>query len=475
VTHRVARVALLGWLVLAAAPALAQEAPDGTPPLEAAPQEAAPPAPPAPTSLDALLERVKKGWNVESAQDGERERRFRAAREQQEDLLNQSRATLAREEQRSDALESQFQAGEIEIAQLEKQLQDRLGALGELFGVVRQVAGDTTGEIAASLTSAQLPDRVGFLEKLGQSKGLPAIEQLERLWFTLHQEMTELGKVSRFPAIVVNSDGVEEQRQVIRVGAFNLLGDGVYLAWESDVGKITELSRQPPSRFLSTVEPFEEAKGAFATLGLDPSRGALLLALLELPSFRERVDQGGAVGYTCIALGVIGFLIAVWRMVVVSVTGRRVEAQRASEQIALDNPLGRVLSVYENNRDIDTETLELRLDEAVMKESAELSKYLWLVKTVSVVAPLLGLLGTVTGMIRTFQAIVLFGSGDPKIMADGIAEALVTTVEGLLVAIPLTLLYALASSSVGRVTDILDQQTTGLVALRSERKHAAAG
>jgi biopolymer transport protein ExbB len=471
-TRKLACAVSLCWFAAVASPSLAQEAPTEAP--TEAPEESSAQEPrPEPPSLDALLERVQKGWNVESAEDGERERRFRAAKEKQEELLARERARLEREEKRSDELESIFQAHEIELAQLEGQLHERLGAMGELFGIVRQVSGDATGEFAASLTSAQLEDRVAFLEKLGQSKGLPEIEQLERLWFLLHQEMTELGKVTRFPATVVTSDGKEEEREVIRVGGFNVVSDGIYLAWEPEVGKLTELSRQPPSRFVSTVGPFEEAEGSFASLAVDPSRGALLVALLELPSLRERIDQGGAVGYTCIALGVIGFLIAVWRMTVVSLTGRRVDAQRTSESVDLGNPLGRILSVYESNRELDTETLELRLDEAVMKESGDLQKYLWLVKTVSVVAPLLGLLGTVTGMIRTFQAIVLFGSGDPKIMADGIAEALVTTVLGLLVAIPLTLLFALASSSAGRVTDILDQQSTGLIALRSERLNAA--
>jgi biopolymer transport protein ExbB len=465
-------IALLGWLVAASAPAGAQDAPAEAP--TAAPLEApAETPPPEPKTLDALLERVNQGWNVESAEDGERERAFRAARDQQQEMLGQARATLSREEQRSEELESVFQQQEIDLAQLEQQLSDRLGAMGELFGVVRQVAGDSMGEISASLTSAPLPDRVAFLEKLGQSKGLPEIEQLERFWYTLHQEMTELGKVVRFPATVVSRNGDEVQTEVIRVGGFNVIADGKYLAWEPMAGKLTELPSQPPSRYLSTVEDFEESEDEVATLAVDPSRGALLVALLELPDLSERIDQGGAIGYVCITLGVIGFLIAVWRLIAVSVTGRHVQAQRSSDHADAGNPLGRVLAVYERNRDFDTETLELRLDEAVMKESGELQKYLWLVKTVSVVAPLLGILGTVTGMIRTFQAIVLFGSGDPKVMADGIAEALVTTVLGLLVAIPLTLLYAMASNNAGRITDVLDQQSAGLIALRAERQNAA--
>jgi biopolymer transport protein ExbB len=285
--------------------------------------------------------------------------------------------------------------------------------------------------------------------------------------------MTHQGEVVRYRAPVLTPEGQEVERDVVRAGPFSAVAGGRYLLWEPSMQKLRELTRQPPSRYLSTVDSFEQAESGITRLAVDPSRGALLSALLDLPDFRERLDQGGAVGYTCVALGIIGFLVGVWRWVVVAVTGRRVAAQRKSERADQGNPLGRVLAVYENNREVDTETLELRLDEAVMRESGQLQKYLWLVKTVSVVAPLLGLLGTVTGMIQTFQAIVLFGSGDPKVMADGIAEALVTTVEGLVVAIPLTLLYAMASSSVGRIIDVLDEQSAGLIALRSEHLHAA--
>ncbi|TFG94354.1 MAG: MotA/TolQ/ExbB proton channel family protein, partial [Myxococcales bacterium] len=355
-----ASVALSLWLAAAPLQALAQDAPAEAP---TEPQVDAPQ--PVPKTLDALLERVNKGWNGESAEDGERERSFRAAREKQQELLSRARATLAQQEQRSEELESQFQQQEIELAQLEQQLTDRLGSMGELFGVVRQVAGDATGEISSSLTSAQIPDRVAFLEKLGQSKGLPAIEQLERFWYTLHQEMTELGKVVRFPATVVTRDGTEMQTEVIRVGAVNVIADGRYLTWEPTVGKLTDLPRQPASRYVSTIEPFEESEDPFALLAVDPSRGALLVALLELPSLVERIDQGGVIGYICLSLGGIGFLIAVWRLFVISVMGRRVDAQRASERVEPNNPLGRVLSVYEGNLEIDTETLELRLDEAV--------------------------------------------------------------------------------------------------------------
>jgi len=211
-----------------------------------------------------------------------------------------------------------------------------------------------------------------------------------------------------------------------------------------------------------------------AVLAVDPSRGSLLSALTDTPNFTERIQQGGYVGYTIIVLGIVALLLGLARWLAVTITSRKVAAQQKRTRVDKGNPLGRVISVFEENRQVDTETLELKLDEAVLRESSKIQRFMWLVKTVSVVAPLLGLLGTVTGMIKTFQAITLFGAGDPRMMAGGISEALVTTMLGLMTAIPLVLLYDTLSSSARRVIDVLDEQSAGLIAVRSERDRAGA-
>jgi biopolymer transport protein ExbB len=324
--------------------------------------------------------------------------------------------------------------------------------------------------LEGSLVSAQIPGREEFLEELGKNKSLPSIESLEKLWFVLHQEMTELGKVIRFSATVINIDGEQNQRDVIRVGAFNAISEGVYLIYEER--KLQELPKQPAGSYLDTVGPFESATGNMAMFALDPSRGSILKVLIQTPGFIERIKFGGTVGYTIIVLGLLAGFLAIVRWVVVSLTGRRVAAQKKSDQVSDSNPLGRILGIYESNREADVETLELKLDEAILRESASLDKLLWAVKVVSVVAPLMGLLGTVTGMIRTFQAITLFGTGDPKMMASGISEALVTTMLGLYVAIPLVLLHALVSNTSKGVVEVLEEQAAGLIARRAEQRDA---
>ncbi len=431
-----------------------------------------PPPPPEPKSLEELLGLVRAGFRLERAENQQREQEFRQAREQQATLLQNAAAQLASEEALSERLEKAYNRNEVELAESEVNLAARLGELGELFGVVRQVANDLSGHTWESLTSSQLTGRRELLDRLGRSKELPSTQDLEQLWYELQREMTEQGKIVRYPANVLTVDGDIEERDVIRAGVFSAMSNGEYLGWESKEQKLRELTRQPPSKYVSTVGPFESTVSGFAPLAVDPSQGALLNALLATPDATERVQQGGYVGYVIIILGVFAVVLGVWRWIDISITERKVAAQRKSDQPDSGNPLGRVLGVYEANRSIDPETLELKLDEVVLRESARLERFIWLVKVVSVVAPLLGLLGTVTGMIQTFQMITLFGAGDPKMMAGGISEALVTTMLGLITAIPLVLLHATLANSTRRITDVLDEQSAGLIALRSEEAGA---
>ncbi len=443
----------------AAAPVSAEELAD-LPPL---------PPPPQPKSMKELLDLVRQGFEQERLTNQQREQEFLRAKESQAQLLAEVEAGLAQEEALSQRLEAIYNANELTLATEEERLYQRVGELGELFGVVRQVATDLDGQVWDSLISSQLGTRRKLLDRLGRSTEVPATQDLEKLWFEMQREMVEQGEVVGYRAVVLGTDGKPVERDVIRAGPFSAISNGRYLLWESAEQRLRELTRQPPTKYLSTVSNFAEADGEFAPFAVDPSRGSLLNALTDTPSGTERIQQGGAVGYVIIVLGVIALVIGLIRWVTISLVGRRVAAQRTRNEPDSGNPLGRVLQVFDNYREADPETLELKLDEAVMRESAALERFLWLVKTVSVVAPLLGLLGTVTGMIQTFQAITLFGAGDPKMMAGGISEALVTTMLGLTTAIPLVLLYALLMSSLRRITDVLNEQTVGLVALRSEQ------
>ena len=285
----------------------------------------------------------------------------------------------------------------------------------------------------------------------------------------LQQEVVESGRVSRFTHMVTKADGTQEEVEVMRIGAFNLVSADGYLEYNDD-GTISELLRQPDSKFLGTAGDLIDAEaGEAVPFGIDVTRGGILATLVDTPTLTEKMHQGGYVGYAIITLGIIGVLIALLRLAALSNASRKVNAQLKRETASTDNPLGRVLAAYESNKTADTETIELKLSEAALKEMPALTKGLLFIKVVSAVAPLMGLLGTVTGMIKTFQVITLYGAGDPKMMAGGISQALVTTVLGLLVAIPMVLLHTIVSGQSRKIVNILQSQSAGLVAQHSER------
>ena len=424
-------------------------------------------------SLDELLQSVKTGRVTDAAENKARLDQFRANRSQQTKLLNAEKAEQKRQEQASARMEKQFEVNDVKIIDLERAFQERLGGLKELFGVLQQASGDARGNFEASVTNVQFSDRTDFLlefaKKMGQSNRLASLEEIERLWFELQREMTETGKVSTFTTNVVNTSGVEQQQEVTRIGAFNVVSQGKYLEYIPETGRLVELQRQPASRYTGRIDDLINGTSGQFPIGLDPTRGQLLGLLVQSPSLTERIAQGKTVGYVIIALGIVGVLIAIWRVLALSAIGGKVRRQiKNIKQPNENNPLGRVLKTAQDSASADIETIELKLGEAILRETPKFNSMLPLLKIISVVAPLLGLLGTVTGMIVTFQAITLYGAGDPKLMAGGISTALVTTVLGLCVAIPTVFLHTLVSSRARRLTQILQEEAAGMLAELAE-------
>jgi biopolymer transport protein ExbB len=424
---------------------------------------------PTAVSLDRLMELVRSGTATERTEERKRVTDFQKEKNLQTKRLGDARAEQDRLQSRSKRLEDQFDANERQITQLETQLKERQGNLNELFGVVKQSSEDLRGFIGESLVSIQIPGREAFLNDLAQKRDLelPTIGELRQFWSMYLEEIVESGKVVRFNAEVNAASGGAEEREVVRVGAFNLISDGQYLNFSG--GEISEFGAQPASRYVDSTSDLVNATSGFVAFGIDPSRGQILSTLIRVPDLWERFNYGGYIGYAIAILGILGFLLWVFRYSVLFGVGNKVNAQMKDSVANTNNPLGRIMSVYENNRDTDVETLELKLDEAILKDSPAIEKGLPIIKVISVVAPLMGLLGTVTGMIQTFQAITLYGAGDPQIMAGGISQALVTTVLGLLVAIPLTLLYTLVSSRAKSIIHVLEEQAAGIIALHAEK------
>jgi biopolymer transport protein ExbB len=428
------------------------------------------------SELEQLLQEVREAASEERQVDQQRLQEFIQERNRQRELLEQARAELRAEEQRSDQLRNEYDENELELVELETTLDERMGNLGELFGVVRQVAGDMRGTLQESMVSAQYPGRSEFFANLAEAKELPTVGELRKMWFEMVREIVESGQVVEFESDVINADGVlEENREVARVGVFNVVSDGKFLQWDGDQGLLIELPRQPAGRFQDMARNLQQAgPGEVVDMAVDGSRGAILAQVVRSPTLGERIRQGAEVGYVIIALGIFGLLFSLWRGIVLTIKGNAIKRQLKRDEADEGNALGRVLKVYQDDPDQDVETLELKLDEAILRETAPLESGLPLIKVLYVVAPLIGLLGTVVGMIVTFQQITLFGTGDPRMMASGISMALITTVLGLTVAIPLTILHSLLQSRSRSLIQILEEQAAGIIARLAERRHGSA-
>lgn len=424
--------------------------------------------------LDQLLEQVKKDRISEGKINKQREAEFKSARADKQALLNKAKRELKAEKERGERLSRQFSQNETTLGEKAVELDNAKADLGEIFGVVRRQANETIGTITGSIISAQYPGREKLLGSLAEAKELPTIAELEELWIALQTEMTESGKVSKFDVEVVALNGDTTTKTVTRVGNFNLMTDDSYLIYNIETLQVQPLGRPAEPHYLASVSDFTStSSGQYTALYVDPSKGNLLRLNTLKATLEDRYHAGGLVGYIITGVLFVGFLIAFVRLFSLFSMRAKMNSQlKNTENPNVKNPLGRILKVYHDNKDADVENLELKLDEAILRELPGIDSGITLIKIFAAIAPLLGLLGTVVGMINTFQQITLFGTGDPKIMAGSISMALVTTALGLIAALPLILVHAIVAGQAKSVSNILDQQSAGIIAAHSEKESA---
>jgi len=455
-------------------------------------QQAAPPAAPqaqqqpqSQIQLGELRNAVTRLRDQERALAREREQRFRAELQRQERLAQEATARRNAAEARSNALDRAWNENEKTLAETQALLTESQGNLGELFGVTRQVAGDAATVLQGSVLSSQYgvpaegEERAEFLRRLAAARALPSIVELERLWYEIVREMTDGSKVMKFRAAVSPIDDettpeVEEsktpvEKEVVRVGPFTVSSNGEYLGYLASQKSLTELRGALVGEFETLARNLQSAApgSGYQRAVVDPARGDLLGMYLERPDWIRRIEDGEIVGYVIIAVGTLGVLLAVFQGIYLILTRLAVSAQlRTLNDPRPSNPLGRVLLAFrgDGKRIESPELAELRISEAVLREVPRLERFQSFLRLAVAAGPLLGLIGTVIGMIITFRAIVASGTSDPRLMADGIGQAMIATVLGLGIAIPLLFINAgLATLSRG-VTQTLDEQSQALLA-----------
>ena len=429
------------------------------------------------SSLAGLLDLVENDRVSESEEYQARVTEFEQNAARQQEILDTTNNRIVEQEDLQVQLSDQFEANEIIIADKREVLRDRRGDLNELFGTLQGVAGDFLSNFQNSLISAQYSGRTEALDEIIQRAGSTIeqlnVDEMERFWFFMHQELTESGRVVSYTGDVTLPNGDTASRSITRIGAFNAVSDGEYLSYSGDIGHLQVLPRQPDAGIMASASALQGASSGFTKVGIDPTGGVggqVLANLVNFPTVEEQVrNNSGVIGFIIIGVGIVGILLGFLRLLLLSLTSIKVRGQLKKDKPAKNNPLGRVLMVAENNPTADTETLELKLGEAILQETPALESMLTLIKMIATIAPLGGLLGTVTGMIQVFQQITVYGAGDPTIMAGGISQALMTTVLGIVVAIPTIFMHTVVKSRSDNIIHILEEQATGMIAEKAER------
>lgn len=437
--------------------------------LNAQDADPAPVVEPVITDLDLLVESVKTTASIRAKEDRARLNKFLSDKNKQQSLLDNMKYKLTLEERRSERLTKEYEDNDAQLSDLEEQLTLKLGSFGELFGIVRQTAGESKGQFALSLTNIEFPERIEFLGDLAERKSLdlPTTEELERLWYEILNELNQSGKIKSYNADILTKSGELVNQDVLRIGVFNSVSNGNYLNLVTEQNLLEYLPKQPERSIRRSAKKLQNSDD-YREVFIDPTRGSLLTKLIDRDTWLERINAGGFVGYVIIIILILGLVMGALRFKFLNEESKSINKELETNQFADDSILGKLNSIYSKYSGDNPEDLESQLEDILAKATPPLEKNLSVIKLLAAVAPLLGLLGTVIGMIETFQAITLFGTGDPKLMAGGISQALVTTVLGLLVAIPTTLLHSFTASSAKGIISVLEEQSTGILAEHSE-------
>ena len=379
------------------------------------------------------------------------------------------KSDLEAAENLSQRLIVEFDENEKILSELEEKLTLKLGNLGEMFGVVKQVSGQTRGEFKNSITNIDNPNRDLFLKNLAESKKLPDLADISGLWVELLKEIRNAETIKTFTTEVLSADGDNSELEVLRIGTFSITQDGNFLKHLIDTNQVEFLPSQPSGVNKRKLRRLQGISEGVYEVDIDPTRGAILDKLIQKKTFFQRIADGGFVGYVIILLGLGGVALASERIYVLRNTLDSIREQENSTDIIQNNLLGSLLQTAKENVNESLDSLELILDEKIQSITPTIEIRVKAIKLIATVAPLLGLLGTVIGMIETFQAITLFGTGDPKLMAGGISQALVTTMLGLIVAAPLLFMHSYAENYSKSIISFLEEKASGIVANKTKQ------
>ena len=366
-------------------------------------------------------------------------------------------------------------------------------AVGRIVAIVRTAAKNLRDLSLASPFSAFMPERLNHLEDLADGTQFPSLEDLKNLFAYFNDEIERCSEVAIHTATITGRDGTAHLLPLLTAGPFMTLAlkekGAEPILYDPATLSFKELPDPPGRIFAWDLNRY--ARGKTDSLALDISAGAALDHLRRTPSFFERIQNGGPLVWPIGLIGLAALFIGIERSLFLkkvhdntdNTMGRVNELAGYNQWDECDlivkerktTPVYNVLRKGLEARSERREVLETILQEAILKELPRLERFLPFLGMLGAVAPLLGLLGTVTGMIDTFEVIHIAGTGDPRMMSGGISVALITTMLGLAVAIPIMLLHTVLNRQVEHIIGDMEEKAVALTNIIHRETHAFCG
>ena len=438
----------------------------------------------------------------EAAQKAEAERKRALEDAQQiEQRIMSDREALRAEVERLEALQSRLendiQALEKKIAGDEKTLEDLNEDWAkheldfqEISGNVRVAARDLDTITRQSILTARNPSRLDVLKPILRKGYFPDIDDIAGMADLYFEEIVRGGQVGRYRGDFIGRDGKDTKGTILTLGKFTTIyrdDDEVgFLNYSQESQRFYALTALPSAGIQRTLKRYLDGKSE--TVAIDMSFGAALRQISHKAGFTDQLRAGGPIVWPIGLIAITALFIVIYKVVILQrlhgntdkIMGEvnrlafEGEWQACEEIVSQHKGKGMsVIHVLEAGlaaRKNDRETLESVLQEAILRELPRVERGLAILAILGAIAPLLGLLGTVTGMIDTFRVITLFGTGDPKLMSGGISEALVTTMLGLAVAIPIMLLHTFLSRRVDHIIGDMEEKAISLANIIQKEK-----
>jgi biopolymer transport protein ExbB len=375
---------------------------------------------------------------------------------------------------------------EIKILEDEKQrliskFNEKNDNINELIGQIRINAKDLMSLIKQSPYSALTPGREDVLLPILEKKRFPEMKDIKQMVNLLFSEIVSSSEVTKTNTRFINRKGEKDKGEILLIGPFTSVyrteKETGFLLYSDKSERFFALSKLPPSKIRKKLIAYLDGKSD--DIYIDISKGGALRGLVHSLSFFELISKGGPLVWPIVGIGILAIILIIERFLYLfkckldeDIFMERIRKLALEDQwekcinFCKENskkPLCRVILNGIQNRTLSREDLENVLQESILNEIPKMERFLSTLGMFGAISPLLGLLGTVTGMINTFHVITIYGTGDPKMMSSGISEALVTTMLGLGVAIPIMLFHSIISKKVEDLIAKMEESAVSLV------------